>query len=103
MEISVMQKDACVRFVLRGDVDEKGAALLGRHFQELGDKKSIRELVLDLGQVGYIGSSGIGLLILFYQTLAASGGRVRLEKVSSAIHDLFLELDLQTILSISKA
>ncbi|MGE0082794.1 MAG: STAS domain-containing protein [Desulfococcaceae bacterium] len=103
MEISVTQKNDRVHFVLHGDVDEKGAALLSRHFQELGDKKAIRELVLDLGEVNYIGSSGIGLLILFYQTLASSGGKVRIEKVSPAIYDLFLELDIQTILSISKA
>lgn len=102
MEISVTQKNDSVQFVLHGDVDEKGAALLSRRFQELADKKAIRELVLDFQQVRYIGSSGIGLLILFYQTLASSGGKVHLKNVSSAIYDLFLELDIQTIMSISK-
>jgi len=102
MEISVTQKDDTTRFVFQGDIDEKGAALLSRRFQELENRKSIRELVLDFQKVGYIGSSGIGLLILFYQTLASSGGKVRIEKVPAAIYDLFLELDIQTIMSVSK-
>jgi len=102
MEISVTQKNDTARFVFQGDIDEKGASLLGRRFQELGNRQTLRELVLDFGNVGYISSSGIGLLILFYQNLASSGGKVRIEKVPAAIYDLFLELDIQTIMSVSR-
>ena len=91
-----------VRFTPDGDIDEKGAEKLLRQFDNLSAHDAIAELVIDFKNVGYIGSSGIGVLILFYKRLATSGGgRVRIENLTKTIFDLFKELDLGTILEIS--
>jgi len=102
MEISASCSNKTAEFVIHGDIDEKGAALLSKQFRELTDKNSVCELILDFKEVDYISSSGIGTLILFYKTMAGSRGKVSIKNVSKEIHGLFLDLDINKIINISK-
>ncbi|MGE0086649.1 MAG: STAS domain-containing protein [Desulfococcaceae bacterium] len=99
MNVTVSQQGTLVRMVLDGDIDEHGAETMNTRFQELG-KESFSELVLDFRKVKYIGSSGIGQLILFYKETAPLGKKVRIENVSKEIYDLLLDLDINKVISI---
>lgn len=101
MKLRVTRDKKCVRFVAEGDIDERGADILDKHFQEL-DKKEIGEFVLDLKNVDYIGSSAIGQLILFYKKLAETRVKMRIENVSKDIYNLLLDLDIDKLITISK-
>ncbi len=89
-------------FVLKGDIDEKGAEIISNHFKNLISKTPLTQLVLDFRSVKYIGSSGIGAIILFYKKLAPSGGKVHIRNVSKEIFDLLSDLDIGKIIQISK-
>lgn len=89
-----------VFFTLAGTIDEEGAAALKQQFNTLPHSR-IKELVIDLAGVGYIGSSGIGKLLLFYKNMAAHNGAIRLIRVPQPIYDLFTELRLNTLFSMS--
>jgi len=89
-----------VFFTLSGTIDEKGAAALKEQFNTLTHSQ-IKELVIDLAEVSHIGSSGIGKLLLFYKNIAAHKGTIRLVRVPQPIHDLFTELRLDTLFSMS--
>ncbi|MFQ6757189.1 MAG: anti-sigma factor antagonist [Deltaproteobacteria bacterium] len=85
---------------LSGTIDEEGAATLKQQFNTLPHSQ-LKELVVDLAGVSRIGSSGIGKLLLFYKHMAAHGGTIRLTRVPQPIHDLFTELRLDTLFSMS--
>lgn len=100
MEISVLHEKDAAQFVISGDIDEKGAESLSQHFRELTAKGGVAELILDFKAVRYIGSSGIGVIILFYKKLTQSGGKIRIKNVSKEIYDLLSDLDINKIIGI---
>ncbi len=99
MNVTVSQQGTRVSMILDGDIDEHGAETMNARFQGL-KKESFSELVLDFRKVKYIGSSGIGQLILFYKETAPLGKKVRIENVSGEIYDLLLDLDINRVVSI---
>lgn len=102
MEVIIDKKGSNARFTVKGDIDERGAEILKNRFQEM-NRLSVKQLVFDFKEVSYIGSSGIGKLLLFYKDLATSGGSIVVENVSEDIHELLMDLDLDTIITIKKA
>ncbi|OGR04196.1 MAG: anti-anti-sigma factor [Deltaproteobacteria bacterium RIFOXYD12_FULL_50_9] len=101
MEIKVSQMGSRTRFEVLGDIDERGAEILKSHFKQLSIT-AVKELVIDLAQVGHIGSSGIGKLLLFYKNLGINGGTISIVNASEPIFQLLTELKLNAIFSISK-
>lgn len=89
-----------VFFTLSGTVDEEGAATLKQQFNTLHHSR-VKELVIDMANVRYMGSSGIGKLLLFYKNMAGHKGTIRLVRVPQPLFDLFAELRLDTLFPIS--
>jgi anti-anti-sigma factor len=48
-----------------------------------------RNCVLDLGQLEYISSAGLGVLLRTHKRLASAGGGLKLVNVNRHIHDIF--------------
>lgn len=55
--------------------------------QAISDKRHF--LVANMADVGFIDSSGVGMLITCHQDLKAAGGRLVLMRLSDDIYDLF--------------
>lgn len=102
MECDTHQHGDTVRFLLKGKVDESGAELLNQRFNQL-QLSQVRELAIDMTACSYIGSSGIGKLLLFYKHLASHDGTLRLENVPPATCELLRELKLDTLFAITPA
>lgn len=101
MDINVRQDQETVTIGLSGEIDEHGAEQLKNKFKELQAGR-IKELVLDFAKVTYIGSAGIGKLLLFYKDMALNGGTIRVINISASIYELFTVLKLDSIFSLSK-
>ncbi len=89
-------------------VDISGQITLG---QELGDvRNTVRDLVaqgekriiLNLADVSYIDSSGLGELISSYTTVQNSGGQLKLMNLTKKVHDLLLVTKLYTIFDVKE-
>ena len=102
MEIEITREKGVAKLVMSGDIDEQGAEILNERFGAL-DKIRLKGIVLDFQKVGYIGSSGIGQLILIYKNLATSGGKVRIENARKAIYDLLVELHIDRVIEVLRA
>jgi len=102
MELTITQESGHPCFHVSGNIDEQGATILKGHFGKL-NLESVKELVIDFGDVRHIGSSGIGKLLLIYKNLAAHGATMRIINVKDPIFELFQELKLDTLFSISRA
>jgi anti-sigma B factor antagonist len=98
MEITVSRNENSGRVEIRGDVDEKGAEELKAKLREMAN---LKEVTIDMSGVAYIGSSGIGKLLLFYKNIAMQGGKVFLVNVQNDILQLLHELKLDTIFTIT--
>jgi len=99
MDIKVSQTGDSGRLEVIGDIDEKGAEIFKTRLQEL---KTAQKVEIDFSRVGYIGSSGIGKLLLFYKNITLEGGQVTISNMNSDLYNLFRELKLDTIFTISR-
>ena len=72
MKLNVKRKGSRVRFEIDGIIDEQGAETLTKRFYEL-DTATVKELVLDFGNVGYICSAGVCKVLIFHKELTSNG------------------------------
>ncbi len=74
--------------VLAGDIDLHHVPAV--HPVLLGEcEKKPERLVIDLADVGYMDSSGVGLLVKVYQTVKAHGGKLRLVGMNPRVRGVF--------------
>ncbi|RPI78536.1 MAG: anti-sigma factor antagonist [Desulfobacteraceae bacterium] len=102
MEITMTRENERVHIKIMGDIDETGAEDLKRCFLGL-DTIAIKEAVLDFKMVHYIGSAGIGKLLLLYKDLAIHGGKITIEHVSKQVYDMLKVVKLDSIFNIKQA
>ncbi len=102
MHATVSRAGDSARFEIHGNIDESGAEELKARFTEL-NASSLKEAVFDFKHVSRIGSAGLGKLLLFYKALSANRGKIHIENVNRDIHDLLLELQLDSIFTITRA
>jgi anti-anti-sigma factor len=102
MELTVTPQGDQVFVEVVGSIDERGAEDLKRRFLEL-DVSSVKEVVFDFSGVTFIGSAGIGKLLLFYKNLAAQGGKITIQNMSKDIYTMFKVVKLDKIFNISPA
>lgn len=100
MKISTRQVEGVTIVDINGQItlgDETGRLrkVVGDLVQE-GEKK----IVLNLGGVSYIDSSGVGELVGSYTTVRNQGGELKLLNLNKKIHDLLQVTKLYTIFDI---
>ena len=87
---------------LTGSIDERGAEEIKRRFLEL-ELSSLKEVILDFSGVSFIGSAGIGKLLLLYKNLTAHGGMIIIKNMSKDIHTMFKVVKLDKIFTLEVA
>ena len=70
---------------LSGDLDQSCAALTRSRIDDLLAHTGARRLVLDLSRLGFMDSSGIGLILGRYRKLSEQGGELLLKWDSPAV------------------
>lgn len=89
-----------VRLIPSGDIDHEGAEALKSAVAglALGGKAAV---VFDFRHVRYIGSAGLGKLLLFYKRLSSAKIQMRIESASPSLQALLRELRLDTLFRIT--
>ena len=101
MAISVVNEAGRITINVDGVIDEKGAEELKGTFSQLQSAPP-PFVVLNMGGVNQIGSSGIGKILLFYKNLAIKNSRLEVIGLSPMLFELFLELKLDSLFPIAK-
>ena len=99
MELNIKPHGDVVKVNIIGSIDERGAEELKRRFLEI-DAAAVKEVVFDFGGVSFIGSAGIGKLLLFYRNVASHGGKITIENMSKDIFTMFKVVKLDKIFNI---
>jgi len=87
-------------------VDCSGRITLGEGSVVLRDtvkdllSKGQKKILLNLGDVNYIDSSGIGELVSAYTTAKNQGGELKLLKLTKKVHDLLQITKLYTVFEV---
>ena len=87
-------------------VDLSGPITLGEASEKLRDtvreslSKGQKKILLNLGAVGYIDSSGLGQLVSSYATASKQGATVKLVNVGQKVNDLLQITKLYTVFDI---
>jgi len=100
MKASTRQVDGVTVVDLSGRITlGEGSVVLRDTVRELigkGDKK----ILLNLGDVTYIDSSGIGELVSAFTTVRNQGGELKLLKLTKKVHDLLQITKLYTVFDV---
>ena len=87
-------------------VDLSGRITLGEGSVVLRDNirdllgKGTKKILLNLGDVSYIDSSGIGELVSAYTTVRNQGGELKLLNLTKQVHDLLQITKLYTVFDV---
>jgi anti-sigma B factor antagonist len=102
MELRATYRDAGVVTVV--DIGGRitlgeGSALLRKTIRELLDDGR-KKIVLNLADVNYIDSSGIGELVTAFTTVKKAGGDLKLLQLTKRVHDLLQLTKLFTVFEV---
>jgi len=79
----------------------EGNVMLREIVRELADKGN-KKIVLNLGEVQYIDSSGVGELVKTHTTVRNQGGQLRLVNLNKRVHDLLQMTRLSAVFDIER-
>lgn len=91
MNISVKlhQKDLLiVKGIITGEIDAFTAPILREKLSEIDLKENL-QVIIDLSEVSYMDSTGLGVFVGFYKSITASKGHMELIGLSSRLKRLF--------------
>lgn len=86
------------RGALIGDKETDELKTSARQLLEGGSKK----LIIDLGDVDYINSSGLGALVSIYTTYTNNGARIKLCRMGKNIHNIFVITKLTSVFDVEE-
>ena len=87
---------------LSGEIDHCAAEGLRQELERLLEDRSISVLTLDFAQVSFMDSSGVGMIIGRYKTMAARGGRVVACGLHPPMDRLFRMAGLHRIIAVEE-
>jgi anti-sigma B factor antagonist len=100
MKMEVHEKDGVSIVVLRGKLTiGEGTAALRIHIQDLVEGGSCR-IILNMADVTYIDSSGVGELVAGRAAVARAGGDIKLLNLGKHVHDLLKITKLYTVFEV---
>jgi anti-sigma B factor antagonist len=99
MDIQVKREQSVTRVELSGSIDIEGSEALKKSLGQLIGEGA-REVEIDFKGVSFIGSSGIGKLLLFYKNYTAQGGKIRIVHLNNDLLALFKAIRLDRLFNI---
>jgi anti-sigma B factor antagonist len=100
MKANTRQMDSITIVDLSGRITlGEGSVTLRDTIRELVDKGN-KKIVLNLGEVTYIDSSGIGGLVSAFNTTRGQSGELKLVNLTKKVHDLLRMTKLDTVFDV---
>jgi anti-sigma B factor antagonist len=88
MELSVYDNHGVTVVMASGEMDAENSAQLGEQLNHLLTE-GIRKVVIDLGKVGFMNSSGLATLIHYYKRARSNCGDISLAAVQPTVRQAF--------------
>lgn len=88
----------CLIFYLTDDLDHHAAEQFRELSDELIAREQVKNIIFDFTGVGFMDSSGIGMLMGRYKKVMFSGGRAAVTNVGEIVNKIFLLSGLYKII-----
>ncbi len=102
MPVKIISTQQRVTAFLEGEIDHHTAASLRLEIDEAVQANKPKTLKLDFGDVTFMDSSGIGLVMGRYRTLQPFGGKLVVSNLSPQVYKIMQLAGLEKIAKISK-
>jgi len=99
MNIRVDKGDLKTMVYLSGSIDINGAESLKQSLNQILNEGA-KEVVIDFEEVTFIGSSGIGKLLLFYKNVTSKGCKVKIINLNKELKALFKAIKLDKLFNL---
>ncbi len=94
-KIEYRKQEICV--YLSGELDHHCAGLIRASIDDVIMQKKPPLLILDFGQVTFMDSSGIGLVMGRYKSMRIIGGKIKIENLSPSAYKVMKLAGLETL------
>ena len=81
-------RDAVVVY-LQGELDHHCAQGVRREMDALIEDRRVKTLIIDMEDMAFMDSSGIGVILGRYRTLRERGGRVQVRRMNRQVRRIF--------------
>ncbi|WP_352419877.1 anti-sigma F factor antagonist [Proteiniborus sp.] len=88
MRISLNTRDKILIVNFNGELDHHSAEEIRKEIDKIYFEKRLRSIVLDLKNLNFMDSSGIGLIMGRYKNVFENGGKLYLINVSSRVEKI---------------
>lgn len=97
MSAKIEYKQKEIRVYLSGEIDHHSASLIRASIDDAIIHKKPSLLVLDFGEVSFMDSSGIGLVMGRYKLMKTVHGRIRVENLSPNAYKVMVLAGLERL------
>lgn len=87
MDLQVRNGVLCIRLV--GELDHHTANLLRERVNAVMEEEIVQHILLNLGNLSFMDSSGLGVILGRYKKIASLGGEMVVCSISPAVRRLF--------------
>jgi anti-sigma B factor antagonist len=88
LQVELLEENSVQRFKIVGEIDAFTAPIL-RERLATAEKAIDTQAELDLSEVNYMDSTGLGVFVGFYKAVKANGGHVKIVGVNTRLKRLF--------------
>lgn len=100
LQVELLEENSVQRFKIVGEIDAFTAPKL-RECLAPAEKVKEMQAELDLSEVEYVDSTGLGVFVGFYKAVKANGGHVKITGVNSRLKRLFEITGLSEVMDIA--
>ena len=86
MPVKIQTEGKSIRACIQGDVDHHSAFMIRKTVDAEISRRRPELLILDFGEVTFMDSSGIGLVMGRYKLMKGFGGEIRVENLSAGAY-----------------
>jgi anti-sigma B factor antagonist len=101
MDIQVESRGAIRIVRIKGKLTSECSSELQREFHSLLTQEGVREVIVDLKEVPFIDSSGVGEILRLFKRVRSMEGKVVLMNPNRKLRDLFLMYRFDRFMEIS--
>lgn len=102
IQVELNETDNVLTGFIRGEIDAFTAPVLREKLETYQNNDQLNA-ELDLSDVNYMDSTGLGVFVAFYKSVNAKGGHVKLKGLSARLKRLFDITGLGDIMDIESA
>nr|WP_239542312.1 STAS domain-containing protein [Micromonospora terminaliae] len=99
MLLSVRPGRGCTVLEVGGELDMATSPQLREGLQQLVDAGD-RQVVVDMAEVGFMDSSGLGTLVVMFKALRDVGGRLCLAAVQPVVHSVLTVTSVDQVIDV---